>query len=118
MPFTVTTKRPTRVDADDLASAYEDRVVSRRAVATLEDARRHVSYASCLPSGRHTTNGHEITESGGSVGPLPDGTSIEVKPITWAEIRSALGHSPKAHEPRTPLYAAALLNAYTTRATA
>jgi hypothetical protein len=28
----------------------------------------------------------DLSESGGTIGPLPDGTIIEVKPVTWDDV--------------------------------
>lgn len=59
--------------------------VTRRAVATLDEARSVVSYASASPSGRHRTQGGEIGPEGGTFGPLPDGTGARV-PVTFSEL--------------------------------
>jgi hypothetical protein len=95
MPFIVTTKRPTI--AAKHFGADEMRAVSRRAVATLVGAQ-----AACeeivmdtvnvardgkgnlfpaLSYSPHVFDAQEMTGLGGSVGPLPDGTVIEVEPI-------------------------------------
>jgi hypothetical protein len=101
VPFIVTTKRP-----EPTYPKGEERAVnvlhpvSRRAVATLEDAQ---AYVSGLVSGMTTSADNHgarktaadqlwsMPESGGSVGPLPDGTVIEVECTTWASLdRAAL----------------------------
>lgn len=94
-PFIVTTKRP--VDAVDCGRPEAPRdgwPVSRRAVATLEEA-RHAAHDVMLgrageadpvwPEGSNSANWNAVDrfpESGGTVGPLPDGTVIEVESST------------------------------------
>jgi hypothetical protein len=80
MPYIVTTKRPgyrpSRIGyLDDM------RVVSRRAVATLEDARAAAQEACSGPDFMGPLEASLISESGGTVGPLPDGTVIEVERV-------------------------------------
>lgn len=91
MPYIVTTKRPIGV-SKSLAPACK---ASRRAVATLEEARANVQkivapaekvklmspyrIREFTPFVQHALH---LPESGGTVGPLPDGTVIEVEPIT------------------------------------
>jgi hypothetical protein len=81
MPYIVITERPSQPDAGN--SAQRNRSVSRRAVATLEEARREAGRA-CLGSTsldlRNVEQARTLPESGGTVGPLPDGTVIEVRP--------------------------------------
>lgn len=89
MPYIVTTKGPVRLpfrDQDEMV------IISRRAIATLADARK-----ACLemvrPAAREAARGPAGSPigdvclslmrndwSGGTVGPLPDGTLIEVEP--------------------------------------
>ena len=103
MPYLVTTKRP---DGDDRncnclvpymegagnhspgCACFTPRVVSRRAVATLEEARKATrrKLEPFLPGGvlegdpaKWLKAAWSIPESGGSVGPLPDGTLITVE---------------------------------------
>lgn len=75
---------------------------SRRAVATLEEAQRAArhevsesllrqpegvfEYDGCGAWESAEANASVLPESGGTIGPLPDGTVIEVKPATWREI--------------------------------
>jgi hypothetical protein len=115
MPYIVTTKRQDQHFAE--VAEYE----SRRAVATLEEARQAAWRAHPLFG---TTNGYammkardEITlafpDSGGTVGPLPDGTVIEVKPISWDDLRDEIpGPLPRA-EGQTRQ--SAILDAYNAR---
>jgi hypothetical protein len=81
MPYIVTTKRPAKVDHDEERAEREH--VSRRAVATLEEARDFI-YSLCAETDvddeRIADDIDRLPESGGTVGPLPDGTVIEVKP--------------------------------------
>jgi hypothetical protein len=85
MPYIVTTKRP--VDAVDCGHPEAPRngwPVSRRAVATLEESIRAVADAQTMAVG--FTTGVTLPESGGTVGPLPDGTVIEVERVGWFDV--------------------------------
>ena len=112
MPFIVTTKqpdRPHRFSQPHVPATYGPGPVSRRAVATLEEARvtaHDVIMAgptvkvADLPrdavfgyAGAHTAI-EEVPESGGSVGPLPDGTVIEVERVSEGELGRAIGLNP------------------------
>jgi hypothetical protein len=85
-PYIVTTKRerPLELAAPDLT----DIPISRRAVATLAKARHDAELAlvdykartGAMPERRFILAARTIAESGGTVGPLPDGTLIEVAP--------------------------------------
>jgi hypothetical protein len=82
MPYVVTTKRRDRFD---VMGPDRDRwtILSRHTVATLEEARRIVGRV-CLGSTslnlENIEQARTLPESGGPVGPLPDGTMIEVEP--------------------------------------
>jgi hypothetical protein len=86
MPYIVTTKQ--RVPNWDGVGDAPLMRGFRRAVATLEEARQscvRALYAANAPQGdvsgpRLWTAAYELPESGGTVGPLPDGTVIEVEP--------------------------------------
>jgi hypothetical protein len=83
MPYIVTTKRtvPTDLGRDEVADAG---VLSRRAVATLEAI---LQYGSDQGWRRATVRAvASFPESGGTVGPLPDGTVIEVEPIAFSRL--------------------------------
>jgi hypothetical protein len=88
MPYVVTTKRPCPACTHGPAGGGEHRPesVSRRAVATLEEA-HCVAYDIAEPGPRGERHNHQaallLPESGGTVGPLPGGTVIEVKPVEW-----------------------------------
>jgi hypothetical protein len=91
MPYVITTKR---VVMDDVPDGSRDRVVSRLAVATLDEARirgqKHVlSLGFSLAQAGWPK---EWPEAGGSVGPLPDGTTITVEPVGWRRIEDDLGY--------------------------
>ena len=91
MPYIITTIRPDTdygdvpEDADpDVIAAMIEAKDSRRAVATLEEAREAVSDAlyenGAEPdSWRLAEQFDTMPESGGTIGPLPDGTMIEVE---------------------------------------
>jgi hypothetical protein len=105
MPYIMTTKRPPAIPVmgsinepklaregitvergpDGIAIAF----VSRHAVATLDDARFHIGIKMGGRVGRPVKVPKEfievlanLSESGGTVGPLPDGTLITVE---WEE---------------------------------
>lgn len=91
MPYIITTT-DTRLYADDPTAEFEPGakpVQTRIAVATLEEARNLCldltvrSWVSSVPI-------ENITEAGGTVGPLPDGTIIEVRQVTTAELEDAV----------------------------
>jgi len=94
MPYIITTTEPpvgTEVPCG--------RVVIRTAVATLEEARKATfhtvtdtpGYATCIGFPTDTAIAESILESGGTVGPLPDGTVIEVRPISFGALASRAG---------------------------
>lgn len=112
MPYIITTKVPRATartaNGADL-EAFERRttpdydVRSHRAVATLDNARlvvRTLVVDSALSRG--TTEGYPasariadpITESGGAVGPLPDGTLIEVEELSWLSLAARIPDCP------------------------
>jgi hypothetical protein len=72
VPFIVTT---TRLDLK-----LHGEFVSRRAVATLEEARGLAALPCGISNPSHFHQAVRLPESGGTVGPLPDGTVIEVEP--------------------------------------
>jgi hypothetical protein len=91
-PYVVTTKRPIVAVSPFASRGSFERdnlpVVSARAVATLEEARAYVIK-------RHNTYGaiHSLPESGGTVGPLPDGTMIQVESLSPLMLASRCGAS-------------------------
>jgi hypothetical protein len=107
MPYVITTRRngPDTYQAHHgskfpCASCGEDGYISvphscsRRAVATLEEAIRAVRQfapddSRLVESG--TYEDHAPLEDGFTVGPLPDGTVIEVAPMDWRHLIRASG---------------------------
>jgi hypothetical protein len=104
MPYIVTTKRtvPTDLGRDEVADAG---VLSRRAVATLEEAQDLVREAGA------TVTAAVITESGGTI-TLPDGTEIEVEQRQWCQLAEAVGWDFHGDAHRSE---AELLDAYNAR---
>lgn len=96
MPYVITASRPY------LSLGSEARVVvSRRAVATLEEAWNYANNLSVAASGEWTSIGRvpvELTESGGTIG-LPDGTTIEVEGVSLVDIYERAGFKWDAHGP-------------------
>lgn len=84
MPFIVTTRREGRLPGKENDSAW-----SRCAVATLDEART-IMRAAQNSAPEEIIVPFSITESGGTVGPLPDGTVIEVEPVelSWLAARA------------------------------
>jgi hypothetical protein len=84
MPYIVTTKRRTLAQP---AGRWYAEPVSRRAVATLEEARDSI-YSLCaekdVDDERIADDIDHLPDSGGTVGPLPDGTVIEVEQVKWS----------------------------------
>jgi hypothetical protein len=96
MPYIVTTKRP-------IMYGEPIKDVSRRAVATHAQAlliasgvyQQAVGYRKNLGAEENLRRQAEdfarwgswdVPESGGTVGPLPDGTVIEVERVTWGQL--------------------------------
>jgi hypothetical protein len=90
MPYLVITTRPDFADPDDLyrEAPADPIVVSLRAVATLEEARRAIAETSAMPEATATW---VFGESGGTVGPLPDGSLIEVDAVDWHKLARESG---------------------------
>lgn len=61
-------------------------LVTRRAVATLEEAQAIVDKAKGLLRRDGYDYYGDLPASGGTIGPLRDGTTITVTPITWEEL--------------------------------
>lgn len=88
---------------------------TRRAVATLDEARAAAHTSANMPATPSTLDAlmgvraaiDALPESGGTVGPLPDGTVIEVEPIDWTSLQHAVGTARRV--PATP---AAIIDAY------
>lgn len=89
MPYIIETSEPRTVH--DSPAAIQQVVFSRRAVATLQDAAStvadllNVAYAGSEPEVDVV-----IGEPGGTIGPLPDGTTIEVRPVADWQLRAMI----------------------------
>ena len=84
MPFITTTKRP--VDAGHPEAPRDGWPASRRAVATLEEVADRVDEQFADHSMSYRRVVLALPEAGGTVGPLPDGTVIEVHRAPWQRI--------------------------------
>jgi hypothetical protein len=80
-------------------------VVSRRAVATLDEAHR-VAELACMrvldpgvPWTPILDAAAGLPEAGGKIGPLPDGTTIEVEGVSLVDLYGRAGFSYDAHGP-------------------
>lgn len=92
MPYIITTNEPF-----DAAVHVHRPAFTRRAVATLEEARQRV-FEVCEDTygiGRNVEAQilatRSITEEGGTVGSLPDGTVIEVKRVSRHDLEYIVG---------------------------
>jgi hypothetical protein len=84
MPYIVTTKR--ELEDDGMGRAWFERV-SRHAVATLDEARETALRAVGERRDMYYCEMEDaVPESGGTVGPLPDGTVIEVEQARWIDL--------------------------------
>ncbi len=93
MPYIITTTK----HLNDPSGGVDQ--TARRAVAALDEAWSHVFGA--VQKFEIWSDGEDrirrlIPESGGTVGPLPDGTVIEVARIGWKDLRSGAALGPKA----------------------
>lgn len=100
-PYIVTTKRRW---ADAASNTAGTQLASRRAVATLEETREVADDAVFAAFDRDrkrpgdelpppymalSIDARDLPESGGTVGPLPDGTVIEVERTGWTDLLMA-----------------------------
>ena len=97
MPYIITTHQ-SGLTAEEVArevahnpTGHGFRGYSRTAVATLDEALSDVSTIVCNLMagenfGQYQDQFRAIADSGGSVGPLPDGTTIEVRPVAWRDL--------------------------------
>jgi hypothetical protein len=87
VPYIITTKRPNEMPSR-VGFADDMRIVGKPvAVTTLDEAREAV-VATVMGALRNDPPddyliAQRIGESGGTVGPLPDGTVIEVRRVGW-----------------------------------
>jgi hypothetical protein len=89
MPYIIETRTAEEHDGEFF---YHPADTSRVAVATLDEARTAAWDAACATGivglvGQWRRQAENLPEQGGSVGPLPDGTTIEVKQIRWEVLR-------------------------------
>jgi len=94
MPYIITTTQALRKGEDVVVDALESvgtrvviggkPIVSRTAVATLDEAQDYIG----IPPGRVTRP--MLTSAGGTIGPLPDGTVIEVEQVDYQSLTDAL----------------------------
>lgn len=106
MPYIITT------DSPDERLALRGTGITRRAVATLDEARariRNIVVESGRPGG---TTADPITPTGGTVGPLPDGTVIEVRAVTPYELWREAGRPASASRTHAPPDVAVSVDAY------
>ena len=99
MPYVITTT-DTRLYADDPTAEFmpdAKPVQTRRAVATLEEAKRHANgvidgsgYAHIEQVAESYSKVDALSSAGGLVGPLPNGTIIDVECIGWQELARRL----------------------------
>ena len=109
MPYIITTGQRFRYEDANVGGLQ---IESRRAVATLDEealrreCKRH--QPKMLFSAERTEQIRKAVQSGGTVGPLPDGTVIEVARADWDTLSSAIGHNIY----RPTLGTAAIIDAY------
>jgi hypothetical protein len=94
MPYIITTTTRANIyGAAGLVEANVPHEVSRTAVATLDEARDHVHSLGAT----YGQMAHRLRPRGTSrlpVGPLPDGTVIEVRQVGYVEIAAPVDSSP------------------------
>lgn len=114
MPYIITTRRSyeQRPGTNDLGQTVEQ--TTRRAVATLDEAREaarlavHAAHAAYGQSWNNRWEGWAVTEwyighdAGGTVGPLPDGTVIDVARVGWRSLVDAIPTLGTYRVPRSP----------------
>jgi hypothetical protein len=86
MPYIITTTAPSARSIDGQRDVGY--LVTRRAVATLEETRAAV-WTQVFDSGSRRIDGSEVDalpESGGTIGPLPNGTVIEVRRVRLLDL--------------------------------
>ena len=91
MPYIITTRMAAEPPNQDVA--VRAAVLTRTAVATPDDARRAII---AIGEDHDTWIGGDalhgpIDRNGGTIGPLPDGTVIEVRPVMHVELAREAG---------------------------
>lgn len=104
MPYIITTTDPQHVCLTTPDRCGQEPLITRRAVATLEEAKfgqdsaQAILNAAFKDSYRHPEY-DRLSDAvvklldGGTIGPLPDGTVIEVERITWPALALSAGLS-------------------------
>jgi len=87
MPFIIDHRSPALPPNHEVAIRAVP--ISSRAVATIEEARDHV-YAAHEGLIEPEMSLPHVPETGGTIGPLPDGATIEVRPTTWSDLATDL----------------------------
>jgi hypothetical protein len=87
MPYIIETRMAAEPPNQNVA--VRAAVLTRTAVATLADTEYAVDLA-IEEHGGSIDEWPDIPESGGTVGPLPDGTVIEVRRVKWRDITVAV----------------------------
>lgn len=123
MPYIITTRRPCtccthcgyshREGSPECLHAQE----STGAVATLDEAQRYGRRIMADAGQWSTAAIDELPESGGTIGPLPDGTTIEVKRVSWSRLaeHTTGGWDAERGRFRAPAYEADILAAFNSR---
>ena len=110
MPYIITTTQSLETDVQGATD-------SRIAVATLEEARKTASHTVMRASVGHAAGdwravkfgARELPESGDTVGPLPDGTVIEVRAVSWMDLKI---HTDLPGDPHGLLSESTILDAF------
>lgn len=89
MPYIVTI-HPTIDGAGQTTTRLEEELTTRRAVATLDEALDR----SLVAREKWAT----LESDGGTIGPLPDGTVIEVERVRWSDINPDMDADPQGPE--------------------
>lgn len=102
MPFIITTSHAMLPGTTGMPVGGGD---TRIAVATLGDAAEYIDGTLpeeigapkvCIAIAKQIV---ALDEAGGTVGPLPDGTTIEVEPVLWSSLCGALGRGGISQDP-------------------
>src|SRR4029077_6707486 len=104
MPFIITTHPPI-AGAGLTTTVAEEAATTRTAVSSLADMRDAI-YPIVVAGATFEseklaafTQAWDIPADGGTIGPLPDGTMIEVRPVSAAELARLAGCTPHAFDP-------------------
>jgi hypothetical protein len=91
-PYIVTTKRRCPGCDGTRCDGQGYRPLSRRAVATLEEADTRVREI-LVEHGERAGVAPPLPEKGATLSPLPDGTVIEVEQVPWRHLAAEAGYS-------------------------